>query len=46
MLELVTGETLPFDDLVVATGANCRRPGVDGEDDLANILAAGGLELH
>jgi len=32
LVELTTGETLPFDHLVVATGANCRRPGVVGED--------------
>ena len=30
-LELSTGETLPFDYLVVATGASSRRPGVPGE---------------
>jgi NADPH-dependent 2,4-dienoyl-CoA reductase/sulfur reductase-like enzyme len=30
-LELSTGETVPFDYLVVATGAGCRRPGVRGE---------------
>jgi NADPH-dependent 2,4-dienoyl-CoA reductase/sulfur reductase-like enzyme len=32
LVELATGETLPFDYLVVATGANCRRPGVVGEE--------------
>ena len=31
-MKLSTGEALPFDYLVVATGANCRRPGVVGED--------------
>lgn len=32
MVELATGEGLPFDTLVLATGAKCRRPGVAGED--------------
>jgi len=31
-VELAGGETLPFDYLVVATGANCRRSDVVGED--------------
>jgi NADPH-dependent 2,4-dienoyl-CoA reductase/sulfur reductase-like enzyme len=31
-VELAGGETLPFDYLVVATGANCRRLDVVGED--------------
>jgi NADPH-dependent 2,4-dienoyl-CoA reductase/sulfur reductase-like enzyme len=30
-LELGGGEVVPFDYLVVATGAGCRRPGVSGE---------------
>jgi NADPH-dependent 2,4-dienoyl-CoA reductase/sulfur reductase-like enzyme len=30
-VELGSGEALPFDHLVVATGAGCRRPGVPGE---------------
>lgn len=31
-MELSNGEAVPFDYLVVATGAGCRRPGVPGED--------------
>lgn len=31
-VELTNGQSLPFDTLVVATGANGRRPGVPGED--------------
>jgi NADPH-dependent 2,4-dienoyl-CoA reductase/sulfur reductase-like enzyme len=32
MVELANGERLAFDYLVMATGANCRRPGVPGEE--------------
>lgn len=32
MVQTAAGETLPFDYLVVATGANCRRSGAPGED--------------
>jgi NADPH-dependent 2,4-dienoyl-CoA reductase/sulfur reductase-like enzyme len=31
-VELTGGETMPFDYLVVATGADCRRPDVRGQD--------------
>lgn len=31
-MELANGQSVPFDYLVLATGANCRHPGVPGED--------------